>query len=203
MTKTQSYQSGKVEIQDIGSQLILESVAVLPGTHWLDACAGAGGKTLQLAALVGAAGHVTSRDVRSGALAQLSARALRAGLQGRIQVGTAQDPSPGFDGVLVDAPCTGSGTWRRSPHLRWTTTPASIREAKALQLSLLKQNAPRVRPGGSLVYATCSLCQSENESVIASFLDEDKSFEPVIHGLRIAPPDPDGDAFFVASLRKT
>lgn len=200
VAKTEAYLTGKVEIQDIGSQLILETVGVATGGHWLDACAGSGGKTLQLAALLGPEGVVTARDIRRAALQELSVRATRAGLQSRIRVGAGEDPPRGFDGVLVDAPCSGSGTWRRSPHLRWATTAASLLEGAGLQLQILAENASRVRPGGTLVYATCSLCRTENESVVERFLGGARGFEPLIRGTRIAPPEPDGDAFFVASF---
>jgi 16S rRNA (cytosine967-C5)-methyltransferase len=199
--RTGAYLSGMVEVQDIGSQLILASAGVKPGGHWLDACAGAGGKTLQLAALLGPSGLVTARDTRRAALDELSARASRSGVAGRIRIGDRADPAGGFDGVLVDAPCSGSGTWRRAPHLKWVTTPEGVRNAASLQLALLRDNAARVRPGGLLVYATCSLCRSENESVVAAFLDGG-SFEAVLAGMQILPQTYDGDGFFAASFRR-
>jgi len=203
VAKTDAYRCGKIEIQDIGSQLILESVGVPPGGRWLDACAGSGGKTLQLASLLGPAGRVVARDLRPAPLRELSARAERAGLAGSIDVGASNDPPGGYDGVLVDAPCSGSGTWRRSPHLKWVTTPRSVREAAAVQLGLLRENAPRVRPGGLLVYSTCSLCRTENESVVADFLRGDGGVVPLLAGKRLNPQEHDGDGFFVASFRRT
>jgi 16S rRNA (cytosine967-C5)-methyltransferase len=200
--RTDSYRLGRIEIQDVGSQLVLDSVGVAPGGQWLDACAGAGGKTLQLASLLGPDGRVTARDARSGPLAELSARAARAGLEGRIQTGMSADPTGGYDGVLVDAPCSGSGTWRRSPHLKWMTTERSIKQAATLQLELLRANLTRVKSGGMLVYATCSLCRSENESVVEAFLGENTSVEPVVGGRRLLPQSHDGDGFFVASFRR-
>jgi 16S rRNA (cytosine967-C5)-methyltransferase len=200
--RTDSFRLGRFEVQDIGSQLILESVGVAPGGHWLDACAGAGGKTLQLASLLGAGGRVTARDARSGPLAELSARAARSGMEGRIRAGAGDDPAGGYDGVLVDAPCSGSGTWRRSPHLKWVTTEGSVRSAAALQLELLRANVARVKPGGLLVYATCSLCRTENESVVEAFLGESRSVEPVVAGRRLMPEAHDGDGYFVASFRR-
>jgi 16S rRNA (cytosine967-C5)-methyltransferase len=200
--KTDSYRDGRIEIQDVGSQLILESVGVAPGGRWLDACAGAGGKTLQLASLLGATGRVTARDSRQGPLKELLARAARAGLDGRIDAGTGEDPASGYDGVLVDAPCSGSGTWRRSPHLRWIATEDGVRSAAALQLGLLRANLSRVKPGGLLVYATCSLCRTENESVVEAFLRENSDVEPVIGGRRLMPGAHDGDGYFVASFRR-
>jgi len=202
VARSQPFQSGAVEIQDIGSQLVLESVGVPPGGRWLDACAGAGGKTLQLAGLLGPGGRVCARDLRRAPLEALSARAQRAGLAGRIDVGGRTDPPGGFDGVLVDAPCSGSGTWRRSPHLRWVTTAAVVRAAAARQLALLRENAARVRPGGVLVYATCSLCRTENESVVEAFLGETRGIEPALEGVRLLPQSHDGDGFFVASFRR-
>jgi 16S rRNA (cytosine967-C5)-methyltransferase len=200
--RTDSYRLGRIEIQDVGSQLVLESVGVVSGGHWLDACAGAGGKSLQLACLLGPDGRVTARDTRSGPLDELSARAARAGLEGRILAGSGTDPAEGYDGVLVDAPCSGSGTWRRSPHLKWVTTEDGIRKAAALQLELLRANLAHVKPGGLLVYSTCSLCRSENESVVEAFLEESDAVEPAIRGKRLMPQSHDGDGFFVASFSR-
>jgi 16S rRNA (cytosine967-C5)-methyltransferase len=200
---TQAYRSGKIEIQDIGSQRVLETAAVTPGGRWLDACAGAGGKTLQLASLLGPAGRVEARDPRRAALDELCVRARRAGLGERIGIGAGSDPSGGFDGVLVDAPCSGTGTWRRSPQLKWTTSHRGVLEAAGLQLRLLRENSARLRPGGLLVYATCSLCRTENESVAEAFLQGDASFEPALPGTRLMPHSHDGDGFFVATFRRT
>jgi 16S rRNA (cytosine967-C5)-methyltransferase len=200
--KTDSYRLGRIEIQDVGSQLVLESSGVTRGGHWLDACAGAGGKTLQLASLLGPGGLVTARDIRSGPLKELLMRATRAGLEGRIQIGVGADPAEGYDGVLVDAPCSGSGTWRRSPHLKWVTTEKSMLGAAALQLELLGANLPRVKTGGLLVYATCSLCRTENESVVEAFLGKSSAVEPVTVGRRLMPQSHDGDGYFVASFRR-
>ena len=202
VARTGAYQSGKVEIQDIGSQAILASVGMAPGGHWLDACAGSGGKSLQLASLLGPKGRVTARDVQESALVELSVRASRAGIGERIEIGTSRDPAGGFDGVLVDAPCSGSGTWRRSPHLRWVTHPPAIRSAAEVQLGLLLENAQRVRPGGTLVYSTCSLCRTENESVAEGFLRRAAGFTLKTAGRRVAPPEPDGDAFYVVSFKR-
>jgi 16S rRNA (cytosine967-C5)-methyltransferase len=201
VTKTKAYASGKVEIQDLGSQLVLRSAGADWTGSWLDACAGAGGKTLQLAALLGPSGRVTARDPRRSALEELGVRAARSGLSNRIQIGTSHDPEEAFDGVLVDAPCSGTGTWRRAPHLKWTTTKAGVTRAAAIQLELLHRNAPSVRRGGLLVYATCSLCRSENESVAAEFLRGGR-FEPVVGGTTLLPQSHDGDGFFVASFRR-
>jgi 16S rRNA (cytosine967-C5)-methyltransferase len=211
ITKAEGYAKGAFEVQDLGSQLLLESVGVPRGGRWFDACAGAGGKTLQLARLVGPDGHVDAHDIRPGALQELLARARRARL-GNVQVVTA--PRSAYDGVLVDAPCSGSGTWRRSPHLKWTTTPATLADRAAQQQAILRQYAVAVKPGGRLVYATCSLARSENESVIRAFLAAHPhfapeslartfDFTPASEGLTILPARHDTDGFFVSVARRT
>jgi len=202
VAKTKAYMTGKVEIQDIGSQLVLGAAGVAPGGRWLDACAGAGGKTLQLASLVGLSGRVTPRDVRRSALEELARRAARSGLGIRIGAAGDSDPEDGYDGVLVDAPCSGSGTWRRSPHLRWATTETIVSAAAELQLRILTENAALVRRGGLLVYATCSLCSSENAGVAGAFLAAAEGFEPDLAGRTLLPQEHNGDGFFVASFRR-
>lgn len=210
-TTTNAYRAGRFEVQDLGSQLVLASAEVPRGSRWLDACAGAGGKTLQLADLVGPEGHIDAHDVRANALAELATRAQRAGVR-HITVHPAP-PAGTYDGVLVDAPCTGSGTWRRAPHLKWTTQPADIHAAAATQRALLDRFGTLVRPGGMLVYATCSLCRTENEAVVTAFLAgqpqftcepprRDFGFARNEYGLPILPGRLDSDGFFVAHLRR-
>jgi len=206
--QTDAHRLGLIEIQDLGSQLILASQAITPGQRWLDACAGAGGKTLQLARLLGPSGHVDALDIRPAALAELRLRAQRAGLG---NVATPPAPAAAYDGVLIDAPCTGTGTWRRAPHLKWTTTPADLRKAAALQGELLARHAAQVRPGGRLLYATCSLCRTENTAVVAAFTAAHPDFEITpparafdftpdeAGGLPILPARHDTDAFYVAA----
>ena len=211
VTKSSSFANGQLEIQDLGSQMLLESVGVAPGGRWLDACAGAGGKSLQLARLLGRDGRVDAYDVRPAALVELQARAVRARSENLHPL--ALPPAGEYDGVLVDAPCSGSGTWRRSPHLKWVTTPALITTRAELQLKLLTQYATRVRAGGRLVYATCSLSHRENEDVVQGFLAVHPGFEvvpfaqtfgftPGANGLTVLPARHDTDGFFVASLRR-
>lgn len=211
-TKTEAFAAGRFEVQDLGSQLILAIAGVAPGGRWLDYCAGAGGKTLQLSRLLGPSGHVDAHDIRPAALAELVARASRAGL-GNVAVLSAR-PTATYDGVLVDAPCSGSGTWRRAPHLKWVTTPERIATAAATQLALLGEAAARVRPGGRLVYATCSLSRIENDDVIATFLGAHPDFgvesrspsfgvmPGASGGFTLLPACHDTDGFFVAALRR-
>ena len=209
VTSTDAFQSGAVEVQDLGSQLLLASVRVDSGT-WLDACAGAGGKTLQLAQLLGGAGVIDAHDIRPAALEELQRRARRAGVS---NVRVVSRPGGPYAGVLVDAPCSGSGTWRRAPHLKWTTTPAMVAQKAELQLQLLARFARFVQSGGQLVYATCSLSRSENEQVIAAFLATHPDFQirPLAAtfgfqlregGLTVWPSRHDTDGFFVASFAR-
>ena len=235
VTKTDAWCNGLIEVQDLGSQLILASIGIEPGGRWLDACAGAGGKTLQLARLLGANGHVDAHDVRADALEELRARAERAGIpvaavhdrraekpgghrpplheDAKIKLLADGPAGADYDGVLVDAPCSGSGTWRRFPHLKWTTTPKLVAERAALQQELLACFAPCVRPGGRLVYATCSLSHQENADVVATFLAAHREFQPEPFanafgfdargpGITFLPSRHDTDGFFVASLRR-
>jgi 16S rRNA (cytosine967-C5)-methyltransferase len=211
LTTTEAWREGSVEVQDLGSQLLLASVGIPPGGHWLDACAGAGGKTLQLARLVGRAGTVEATDLRPAALAELRQRATRARLP-NVTI-SARPGRSSYEGVLVDAPCSGTGTWRRAPHLKWVTRPEHLARAAARQLELLRQLAPLVRPDGLLVYATCSLARSENAAVVAAFLRDhpaftpqppaaDFGFAPAEGGLTVWPARHDTDGFFVAALRR-
>lgn len=212
VTKTDAWQLGRVEVQDLGSQLVLETIGLKPGGKWLDACAGAGGKSLQLARLLGPQGTIDAHDIRPAALAELRDRADRASIQNiHTLAPLAPLASGAYDGVLVDAPCSGSGTWRRSPHLKWTTTPALIAERSRLQAELLARFSAAVKPGGRLVYATCSLSAQENEQVVARFLATHPEFKPAPFartfnalprgvGLLILPSRHDTDGFYVASL---
>lgn len=207
--------TGRAEVQDIGSQALLAMAAPDPGGHWLDFCAGAGGKTLQLADLLGPGGRVTAHDIRREALVELKRRMMRSGLKNIVVEPVL--PEPGrvqFDGVLVDAPCSASGTWRRHPFLRHQTTPAVIERYAAEQLKLLERAAPFVARGGRLVYATCSLSREENEEVVAAFLREEPDFmlerPPFLPGIEPAPlgwvtllPSIlDSDGYFLACLRQ-
>jgi 16S rRNA (cytosine967-C5)-methyltransferase len=213
VTRTRAYAEGRVEVQDLGSQLLLAAAGVSPGERWLDACAGAGGKTLQLASLVGREGAVVAHDVRADALAELR---IRAGRGGYANIAIDPRPDGTFDAVLVDAPCSGSGTWRRHPHLKWSTDPALVRACAETQLRLLTTFAPRVRSGGRLVYATCSLCRTENAAVVQTFLAASPEFADVpprerfgmpaasdSPGLTIDPSVHDTDGYYVAILRRT
>lgn len=210
VTSTDAFKHGRFEVQDLGSQLLLAAVEPLKNQRWLDACAGAGGKTLQLARLLGPGGSVVAHDIRPAALEELAERARRAAL---TNVSISPRPAGVYDGVLVDAPCSGTGTWRRSPHLKWCTSSETIREAAELQKNVLAQFSAHVAPGGVLVYATCSLCRQENEGVVESFLAGHREFSPLAcpqvfgaaqssFGLTFWPAIHNTDGFFVSAMRR-
>jgi 16S rRNA (cytosine967-C5)-methyltransferase len=203
------------EIQDLHSQAVGLAAAPRPGERWWDLCAGSGGKALHLADLAG--GHISllATDIREAAVAELRRRLRRtgvAGVEARTWDGRSA-PAGLFDGILVDAPCTGSGTWHRNPDGRWRTSPAALEEAVSRQERLLAFAAAHVRPGGRLIYATCSVFRRENSGLIRAFLASHPAFrlEPGLHpftgaatdGTVYFPPGPGGgNGMFLCRFRK-
>lgn len=176
-----AFKEGFVEIQDEGSQLASLLVEAAPGHRVLDLCAGAGGKTLAVAAQMHNTGRITACDVSEGRLRRARERLARAGVssaEARPIAGLAdrwlkrQRPpgAKGFDRVIVDAPCTGTGTWRRNPDLRWRMTERDLEELTARQAALIDAGAALVAPGGRLAYITCSLLPAENEDQVTALL---------------------------------
>lgn len=212
----QSFKDGKFEIQDLASQCVSIVAAPKQGERWLDPCAGAGGKTLHLAQLMKRKGTVQAGDIREEKLQDLRLRARRAGFPNitvKAHNGGIWKGKHLFDGVLVDAPCSCSGVWRRNPGAQWKLTPEDLNELSATQAQILENYASALRPGGVLVYATCSLFDRENVEVVKNFLaqhDEYKldPFEHPLTGkvvpgmLRIDSIDGDCDALFMAKMRK-
>jgi 16S rRNA (cytosine967-C5)-methyltransferase len=220
-----AFRDGLFEVMDEGSQLVAELVAPPPGGRVLDACAGAGGKTLALGALLANKGRVLALDTDGKKLEELRRRARRAGLT-NVQakpVGTgtgdvAKAAAGTYDRVLVDAPCSGLGTLRRNPEARWRLTPAEVEGFPARQLALMVSYAPLTAVGGRLIYATCTVNRRENEGVVERFLAERDDFVPVpvkeIWGreraeavgdtmtLQLFPHRHDTDGFFAAVLRR-
>lgn len=201
----------QIEIQDLASQELGSHVAACPGELIWDACAGGGGKTLQLAAAVGNKGKVYASDIRSYKLTELQRRAQRAGLNnitllpgaaGQIQtLPAAVQQRGGFDCILVDAPCTGAGTWRRSPDARFRISATKLQDLQELQLSILRDVSRHLRPGGRLVYATCSWLVAENEAILRDF----QQIQPgwiLQHSRLLGSPWLDSDTMYVASLRR-
>jgi 16S rRNA (cytosine967-C5)-methyltransferase len=175
------FQNGLFEVQDLASQCVGLVCAPSPGERWYDACAGAGGKTLHLASLMNGKGVIHAGDIRPAAIDALKKRARRAGwsnISAKVHDGKVWKGKNAYDGVLVDAPCSGSGVWRRNPGLQWTLSENEIKEFASRQLEILENNAPAVKAGGTLIYATCSIFELENESVANKFLERHPDFVP-------------------------
>jgi 16S rRNA (cytosine967-C5)-methyltransferase len=179
---TAAFQKGLVEIQDEGSQLVVQAVGAAPEMRVLDYCAGAGGKTLGLAMTMNNRGHVVACDVSEPRLDGAVRRLRRAGVHNverhLLVEGDkwAKRRAASFDRVLVDAPCTGTGTWRRNPDARLRLTQTDLDELVAKQSAILDRAASLVRPGGRLVYATCSVLREENAAQIEAFLERHPGF---------------------------
>lgn len=171
--RTAEFHAGKFEIQDISSQAVGLICAPLPGQAWWDACAGEGGKTLHLSELMENKGLIWASDSTAWRLQKLKRRAARAGVFNYRAVaweGGARLPTrTKFDGVLVDAPCSGIGTWQRNPHARWTVTERDVEALSERQQRLLCHAAPAVKPAGKLIYAVCTLARPETLGVVAAF----------------------------------
>jgi 16S rRNA (cytosine967-C5)-methyltransferase len=179
---TQFFQTGAFEFQDEGSQLVTQLCAVKPGQSVLDLAAGAGGKALALAALMSNRGEILAFDIDARRLKQLPPRARRAGatiIRIADQRGGPAWGNGKFDVVLVDSPCSGSGTWRRSPEQKWRLTPERLREFAGIQSWLIDDGARHTKSGGRLVYVTCSLFECENEDVCRAFLERSPEFRVV------------------------
>jgi 16S rRNA (cytosine967-C5)-methyltransferase len=173
-----SHQEGLFEVQDEGSQLAGALVAARPGMRILDLCAGAGGKTLLLAAAVQGEGRVDAYDIDREALERLRHRAERAGAGATVRVLQAL-PEETYDAVLVDAPCSALGSIRRGPDVRWRTDVRSFAQWPPLQRALLETAVARVRPGGRIVYVTCTVRPDENEHVVGGVLEAHPELEQV------------------------
>jgi 16S rRNA (cytosine967-C5)-methyltransferase len=200
--------SGAIEVQDEGSQLVCYLLAPRRGEMVVDFCAGAGGKSLALGALMRSTGRIYAFDVSAKRLAQLRPRLARSGLSNvhPHQIGSERDPrvkrlAGKIDRVLVDAPCTGLGTLRRNPDLKWRQSEAAVGELAAKQSAILDAAASLVKPGGRLLYATCSILREENEAIVQGFLADHPTFAAVpagsalrASGIALPPGDPD-DAF--------
>jgi len=175
-----AFQKGWFEVQDEGSQIVADLVFARPGEQVLDFCAGAGGKTLAMAATMENKGQIHAYDTNKNRLKPIFERTKRAGIRNAQIHGPDDDFSDltgRMDRVVVDAPCTGTGTWRRHPHAKWKLTKEMLETRLTEQEEALSQAAPFVRPGGFLVYITCSVLPEENENQIGAFLEDNKEFE--------------------------
>ena len=159
LTATDAFAEGLFEMQDAGSQALVDRLPLLPGARVLDLCAGGGGKTLAMAAR--GAGPLFAHDADPGRMRDLPGRAARAGVQVDL-LARPEDAGP-FDGVVADVPCSGSGSWRRAPEAKWRLTGERLAELRATQTAILDRAVSLVRPGGWIAYMTCSLLADENE----------------------------------------
>lgn len=216
----QSFLKGWFEVQDEGSQLTALLSGASPGMQVADVCAGGGGKTLALAALMQNKGQIFAHDVDGRRLAPLRERAERAGVR-NIQIrapartrDVLEDLRGRMDIVFVDAPCTGSGTWRRNPDSKWRLRPNALAKRREEQQEALKLAAPLVKPGGRLIYVTCSVLPEENEDAVSAFLASYADFAAVGLGTVAAPMHPRSigaqmtplftgcDGFYIAALER-
>jgi 16S rRNA (cytosine967-C5)-methyltransferase len=221
-----AFRNGLVEVQDEGSQIAALLADAMPGLRVVDFCAGAGGKTLAMAASMENRGHLVACDTSEKRLERAAERLRRAGISivQRKALISARDPwvkrhAKSFDRVLVDAPCTGSGTWRRNPDAKWRLKPGDIEELTALQAEILDSACRLAKPGGWLIYVTCSLLLEENERQVERFLAGHAEFTllPVapiwratVGGdcpargdmLRLSPARHGTDGFFVALMER-
>src|SRR5207237_6793888 len=173
---------GLFVVQDEASQLVGEFVDARPGESIFDACASPGGKTTQMAAMMRDEGRVVAADVRARRVNLLSSTVIASGARSvRILQADARQPlplEPVFDAVLVDAPCSGLGTIRRDPDIRWRRVPSDFDGFAATQRAILANAAALLRPGGRVIYSTCSSEPEENEAIVAAFLAAHPQFEP-------------------------
>ncbi len=214
-----AYGEGLIEVQDLGSQLIVEALPIAAGDTIIDLCAGGGGKTLAIAARLGNAASIVAADTDKRRLGNLAPRAARAGAA--VDHTVLLDPGREMrslhpwankaDHVLIDAPCSGSGTWRRSPEGRWRLDPAELARLNALQDHVLDLAAQLVRSGGSIAFVTCSVLDAEGADRVAAFLERHPGWRgealtlpagrPRGAGIRMDPLHDGTDGFFIAALR--
>lgn len=216
----EAYRDGSIEIQDHGSQWACLASAAQPGKTVIDLCAGAGGKTLALAAMMRNKGVLIASDTDRRRLGQLGPRVARAGvtnlqavlLNPQQELEALEEWRGRADAVLVDAPCSGTGTWRRNPELRWRLNPAGLNKLAALQGRLIYLAAELVRPGGRIIYVTCSLLDEEGADQIEAVCTRRNDLNPVPlslplgrmrgGGTRLTPAQDGTDGFFIAQLGK-
>ena len=197
-------ESGRFEIQDAASQQVAPFCQVESGMRVVDACAGAGGKTLHLAALLEGNGDLLAMDVQERKLESLKARAARATVKVRTALLSDEvlaKQAGQADRVLVDAPCSGSGTLRRQADLKYRISAESVAQIRQVQREVLERYAPLVKPGGKLIYATCSILPSENETQAAWFSGEHPDFV-LEEERRISPAATGWDGFYMARWRR-
>ncbi|MCS6935250.1 MAG: class I SAM-dependent methyltransferase [Chitinophagales bacterium] len=200
-----AYRKGFFEIQDVSSQLVAPFMQIRPGMAVADVCAGAGGKTLHLAALMQNQGIIVAADISMHKLEQLRVRASRSGASNiRIVSDTdswLSENTGTFDALLIDAPCSGTGVLRRKPDAKWHLTEEFIHHITKVQLQLMERYTPLLREGGTLVYSTCSILPRENEMQVKKFLQRHPHF--ILDEERTISPAKTGfDGFYMARLKR-
>ena len=196
-----SYKTGLIEVQDEGSQLVGLATGIQAGDTVLDYCAGAGGKSLLFAQMMKNTGQIIAHDLSAHSLQELQKRAQRAGCPKMIQITRALPPKSRFSHVVVDAPCSGTGTWRRCPDARWKLSPEQLKSLVDKQAAILEKAQAFILAGGKLSYMTCSLLKPENEEQIRLFLDKHSDFT-LLHEERVSPWRTGTDGLYVAVLQK-
>ena len=199
------FKAGLFEVQDASSQKVASFLDVKPGMHVIDACAGAGGKTLHLSALMESKGRIVSLDTELWKLEELRKRAKRAGAQNietrLIENNTINKLKNSADRVLLDVPCSGLGVIKRNPDAKWKLKPEFIDNIRTTQQKILTEYADMVKLGGQIVYATCSILPIENTQQVETFLQHNASFEMVKQEI-ISPNQSGFDGFYMALLKK-
>lgn len=204
--QTEAFKNGFFEVQDAGSQVIAPTLDVQPGMRVIDACAGAGGKTLHLAALMQNQGRLIAMDVENWKLDELRRRARRNGVSNvetrLIEAKTIKRLRETADRVLLDVPCSGLGVLRRNPDSKWKIMPEFLAQIRQTQYDILSHYSQMVKPGGKLVYATCSILPSESENQVQRFLKEQGQQWTLETETRTSPARDGFDGFYMASLVK-
>ncbi|MGA0545750.1 RsmB/NOP family class I SAM-dependent RNA methyltransferase [Brevundimonas sp. VNH65] len=212
-----AFKSGRIEIQDEGSQVVCALAGAAPGMTVIDYCAGGGGKTLGLAQAMQGQGRLIASDVVQKRLDNIRPRLQRAGVEADLRLlgqngGGMEDLNGQAELVFVDAPCSGSGTWRRRPEDAWRLTPEEVQKLHALQVRILGQAAKLVKPGGRLAYVTCSMLTAENEVSVDAFEAAHPGYQSVSVSapwggqgarLRLSPASTGTDGFFFALYERT
>ncbi|TAE41242.1 MAG: methyltransferase domain-containing protein [Runella slithyformis] len=204
--QTTFFKEGFFEVQDAGSQAIAPFLGVQPGMRVIDACAGAGGKTLHLAALMQNKGQLIAMDIEDWKLQELRRRTRRNGVGNvetrLIEAKTIKRLRATADRVLLDVPCTGLGVLRRNPDTKWKLQPAFLEQIKQTQYEILENYSQMVKPSGKLVYATCSILPSESEWQVQRFLQQQGSKWQLLAEQRTSPAQDGFDGFYMACLQK-
>jgi 16S rRNA (cytosine967-C5)-methyltransferase len=206
MFRIPQFKEGFFEIQDASSQMVGRFLDVKPGMRVIDACAGAGGKSLHLAALMNNKGKIISLDVAQWKLDELMKRARRAGafnIEPKLveSVKAIKRLDASADRLLLDVPCSGMGVLRRNPDAKWKLTMERIEEVKVLQAEILRNYSPMLKSDGVMVYSTCSILPSENSEQVQRFIEEQKGAFELIAEKKIMPSS-GSDGFYMASLRR-